>query len=112
MLTSFVLLMTLHPDIQRRAQAEIDEVVGKDRLPTPDDRERLQYVCAVIKEVLRFAPVAPLGEILSILCLYYIHTFSQAFLIVYCEKMSTLDTASRGVQPSSRIYGLPSQVLI
>jgi cytochrome P450 len=73
--------MTLHPDIQRRAQAEIDEVVGKDRLPTSEDRERLQYVCAVIKEVLRFVPVVRLGEILSTLCLYYIHSLSQVFLI-------------------------------
>jgi cytochrome P450 len=80
-LTSFVLLMTLHPDIQRRAQAEIDEVVGKDRPPTPEDRERLPYVCAVIKEVMRFVPVTRLGEILSTLCLYYIHSLSQAFLI-------------------------------
>ncbi|KAF8335162.1 cytochrome P450 [Amanita rubescens] len=58
---SFILLMTLYPDVQKRAQDEIDRVVGKDRLPSIDDQDELVYVGALIKEVLRFAPVAPLG---------------------------------------------------
>ncbi|KAF8335172.1 cytochrome P450 [Amanita rubescens] len=58
---SFILLMTLYPDVQKRAQEEIDRVVGKDRLPTIEDQDELPYVGALIKEVLRFAPVAPLG---------------------------------------------------
>ncbi|OAX32518.1 cytochrome P450 [Rhizopogon vinicolor AM-OR11-026] len=60
-LSSFMLFMALHPDIQRRAQAEIDEVVGKNRLPTSADQVCLPYVSAVLKEVLRVAPVARLG---------------------------------------------------
>lgn len=59
---SFVLFMVLYPDVQQRAQAEIDEVVGRDRLPSPDDGPNLPYVSAVIKEVLRYAPVVPLGK--------------------------------------------------
>ncbi|KAK7695619.1 hypothetical protein QCA50_000255 [Cerrena zonata] len=58
---SFFLAMTLHPEIQRKAQEEVDRVVGKDRLPTFADRENLPYVEAVINEVLRLNPVAPLG---------------------------------------------------
>lgn len=58
---SFFLAMTLHPDIQRKAQQEIDSVVGKDRLPSLDDRENLPYVEAVMREVFRINPVAPLG---------------------------------------------------
>lgn len=104
-LTSFVLLMALHPDIQRRAQAEIDEVVGKDRLPTIADQVCLPYVSAVLKEVLRFAPVAPLGEIFVVLCIYYTYSCSQAFLIVHREKTSTSGIVFRVVQPSSQIYG-------
>jgi cytochrome P450 len=53
--------MSLHPDVQKRAQEEVDRVVGTDRLPTFDDLSQLHYVNAVIKEVLRWAPVAPLG---------------------------------------------------
>ncbi|KIJ10316.1 hypothetical protein PAXINDRAFT_172185 [Paxillus involutus ATCC 200175] len=67
-LSSFVLLMCLYPDAQHRAQAEIDEVVGKDRLPTWADEASLPYVSSVIKEVLRFAPVVRLGLPHRVLC--------------------------------------------
>jgi cytochrome P450 len=33
-----VLMMLLHPDVQQKAQKEIDTVVGKDRLPQLNDR--------------------------------------------------------------------------
>ncbi|KAI6083793.1 putative cytochrome P450 oxidoreductase OrdA-like protein [Hypoxylon rubiginosum] len=55
----FFLAMTLYPEAQRRAQEEIDSVVGQDRLPTAADRDNLPYVEAVVKEVLRWHPVAP-----------------------------------------------------
>jgi len=61
-IASFFLLMSTHPDIQKQAQAEIDRVIdGRDRLLTFDDRTSLPYVTALLKEVLRWAPVAPLG---------------------------------------------------
>jgi cytochrome P450 len=53
--------MLLNPDAQLRAQAEIDEVVGRDRLPTLADRARLPYLGACIKESLRWHPVGPEG---------------------------------------------------
>ncbi|THH26899.1 hypothetical protein EUX98_g7292 [Antrodiella citrinella] len=56
----FFLAMTLFPEAQREAQAEIDAVIGQGRLPTLEDRDKLPYVEALIKEVLRFNPVAPL----------------------------------------------------
>lgn len=54
--------MALHPEIQRRAQQEIDRVVGTDRLPAFSDRENLPYIDALIKETLRWHPVLPLGK--------------------------------------------------
>jgi cytochrome P450 len=57
----FVLAMTLYPEAQRKAQAEIDAVIGTSRLPTFADRPSLPYVDALIKEVLRWHPVAPIG---------------------------------------------------
>ena len=45
--------------MQRRAQAEIDAVVGRNRLPTFADAPRLPYVRAIMKEILRWRPVAP-----------------------------------------------------
>jgi cytochrome P450 len=58
---TFVLSMLLNPAAQRRAQEEIDKVVGHDRLPTLADRSLLPYVEACVKEALRSAPVAPEG---------------------------------------------------
>ncbi|OSX59347.1 hypothetical protein POSPLADRAFT_1150256 [Postia placenta MAD-698-R-SB12] len=57
----FFLAMTCYPEAQRKAQAEIDAVIGNDRLPTLADRDKLPYVTALCWEVLRWQPVVPLG---------------------------------------------------
>ncbi|KAF8838804.1 cytochrome P450 [Paxillus ammoniavirescens] len=57
----FVLAMVLNPDVQRRAQAEIDTVVDMDRLPDFGDRPSLPYIDAVVREVMRWRPVTPLS---------------------------------------------------
>ncbi|KAH9887564.1 cytochrome P450 [Cubamyces lactineus] len=55
-------LAMLHlPAAMRKAQAELDEVVGPDRLPAFEDRERLPYLKALINETLRWRPIAVLG---------------------------------------------------
>jgi len=59
-MTTFILAMTLHPEAQKRAQAELDAVLG-DRLPTFADKDDLPFVTAVMKEVLRWIPVLPLA---------------------------------------------------
>ncbi|KAG0702312.1 cytochrome P450 [Suillus ampliporus] len=56
---SFFLAMTLYPDVQKKAQAEIDAVVGPDRLPSFADRSSLPYTEALVKEVLRWNAVVP-----------------------------------------------------
>ena len=57
--------MTIHPTIQSRAKAEVDAVIGRDRLPNVADFEQgeCKYVNALIKEILRWAPVVPLGGV-------------------------------------------------
>jgi cytochrome P450 len=60
--SSFFRLMNLHPKAQRKAQVEINSVIGHDRLPNAQDRKDLTYVDAIMREVLRFHPVAPFGE--------------------------------------------------
>jgi|SRR6267154_334571 len=60
-LTWWMLAMIAFPEVQRRAQAEIDAVVGHDRLPSFADAPHLPYVCATIKEVLRWRPAVALG---------------------------------------------------
>ncbi|KAA1470221.1 cytochrome P450 [Dentipellis sp. KUC8613] len=54
-LTSFIMAMAHSPDAQRKAQEEIDAVIGNDRLPTLDDRPDIPYLEAFIKEVYRWA---------------------------------------------------------
>jgi cytochrome P450 len=56
--------MTLYPDVARKAQAELDAVVGTDRLPRFSDREDLPYINAVALEVMRWHPVGPIGKLL------------------------------------------------
>ncbi|KAM0559990.1 hypothetical protein ACHAPJ_003945 [Fusarium lateritium] len=58
-ISSFVLAMITHPEVQKKAQAEIDSVVGGDRLPSYDDQERLPYIAALAKEAFRWMPVVP-----------------------------------------------------
>ncbi|PFH58891.1 hypothetical protein XA68_13076 [Ophiocordyceps unilateralis] len=60
-LSSFILAMTLFPDVQRRAQQEIDGVVGSRRLPRPDDRPNMPYTEGIVAEALRWLPVVPIG---------------------------------------------------
>ncbi|KAH6888021.1 cytochrome P450 [Thelonectria olida] len=57
----FVLNMILHPEVQDEGQRIIDEVVGRDRLPTFDDRPRLRYIDYIVQETLRWCPVSPVG---------------------------------------------------
>jgi len=58
---TFLLAMIRNPEVQRRAQQEIDLVVGSDRLPTLEDRGSLPYLEMIFKEVIRWHPAAPLG---------------------------------------------------
>ncbi|KAG5723754.1 O-methylsterigmatocystin oxidoreductase [Termitomyces sp. T112] len=58
---SFFLAMALNPEVMKKAQAEIDSVVGNDRLPTFQDRQYLPYVDALAKEVFRWNVVVPNG---------------------------------------------------
>ncbi|KAJ7855065.1 cytochrome P450 [Mycena leptocephala] len=60
-LGTFILAMLYNPEAQKKAQAEIDSVVQKGHLPDFDDEESLPYVSAVVKEVLRWRAVTPIG---------------------------------------------------
>ena len=57
----WLLAMGAYPETQARAQAELDAVVGRARLPTFADFPHLPYVRAMVKEVLRWRPVGPMG---------------------------------------------------
>ena len=60
-MASFLLSMTVYPEVQRKCQAELDAVVGNDRLPTFEDRDQLPYLFATLKESVRWGSTTPLG---------------------------------------------------
>ncbi|KAJ7600849.1 cytochrome P450 [Mycena floridula] len=60
-LGTFILNMLAHPDVQKKAQEEIDALLQGQRLPVFEDQNSLPYVHAILKESLRVKPVAPLG---------------------------------------------------
>ena len=60
---AFFMAMAMHPEVQVKARAELDAVVGLDRLPEFSDREALPYINAVAKEALRWFNVVPLGVV-------------------------------------------------
>ena len=51
---AFILAMVQYPEVYKKAQEEIDLVVGDERLPTIDDREALPYLDCILKELLRY----------------------------------------------------------
>ena len=57
--------MKMYPDVMATAQAQIDEVVGRDRLPEFADVENMPYIQAIVKELFRWQPVTPLGELIA-----------------------------------------------
>ncbi|KAF8761884.1 cytochrome P450 [Rhizoctonia solani] len=57
----FVAAMVTHPDVQIKAQQELDDVLGFETLPTIADRERLPYIQNIINELFRWQPVFPTG---------------------------------------------------
>ncbi|KZV85698.1 cytochrome P450 [Exidia glandulosa HHB12029] len=57
----FITSMVIHQDVQARAHDELDRVVGRNRLPSFDDKDNLPYLNAIVHEVLRWRPPLPIG---------------------------------------------------
>lgn len=53
--------MVSFPEIQKRAQAEIDTITGGQRLPDYKDYDALPFIQAIVREAARWNPVSPLG---------------------------------------------------
>ncbi|XP_073731647.1 cytochrome P450 2B15-like [Misgurnus anguillicaudatus] len=52
-----------NPDVQERCHKEIVQMLGYDRLPSMDDRDKLPYTYATVHEIQRFANIGPLGVV-------------------------------------------------
>ena len=58
---AFFLAMALYPEVQQKARAELDAVIGRSRLPDFQDRDALPYINAVVHELVRWHLVVPTG---------------------------------------------------
>ena len=64
-ISSCVLGLLEYPDVLRKAQAELDRVIKSGDLPDFKDQELTPYTTAIVKETLRWRPVAPSKSLLS-----------------------------------------------
>ncbi|SCO50103.1 related to O-methylsterigmatocystin oxidoreductase [Fusarium fujikuroi] len=60
-LLAFFAAMLLNPNVQKKAQEEIDRIIGDSRLPSFSDKPGLPYITAIVQEVLRWHTLAPMG---------------------------------------------------
>ncbi|KAJ7142241.1 cytochrome P450 [Mycena epipterygia] len=91
-LSTFFLAMLANPEAQRKAQMEINMVIGQGQLPDFNDEQSLPYVSALVKEVLRWKPVAPIG--------------------LQSHRCPTVDLNSSLVEDEYRGYRLPAGSII
>lgn len=68
----FSVAMLTFPEVMKKAQEEIDRVIGQDRMPEFHDKDQLPYVVAVINETLRYvsSPPSPFGKNVSLNSVY------------------------------------------
>ena len=52
--------MVVFPEVQARARKELDQVVGRARLPDFEDRKNLPFLDTVLSETFRWNPVGPI----------------------------------------------------
>ncbi|KAJ3555335.1 hypothetical protein NM688_g2640 [Phlebia brevispora] len=57
----FIVAMAMYPQVQEKAQRELDRVIGADRLPVHEDYDSLPYIQGVMLESLRWVPGLPIG---------------------------------------------------
>jgi len=103
---NFLLAMTLHPDVQQRAQGEIDALLGPPssfagcRWPSMDDYEKLPYVRALVKELWRWGPPVPIG-------LAHRVTEDNVYRGMFIEKGATVYTNIWGILHDEKTYPSP-----
>ncbi|CAL1702667.1 unnamed protein product [Somion occarium] len=124
----FVLCISCYPDVQARAQREIDDLIGSNRVPTSQDIEHLPYIQAIIKEVHRFYTSGPLGlphatTIDETIDGYFIPKGSTVFMNIYgiyhseelCERPEVFNperylSSEFGTKPNADTTGLRSDL--
>ena len=94
--------MALYPEVQKKAQAEIDAVIGPNRLPDFHDRPSLPYINAIVKESTRWNVVVPFGMpfclLSSIICYHPEEFRTKVFPTCLLSTMNITASISRKEQ--------------
>ena len=83
--------MMMHPDILKKAQEEIDLVVGNHRLPDFEDRPSLPYLECIVREVFRYVTYFVdhfVDETAAHADIFIVPVSSRQFLLVRCSVYS------------------------
>ncbi|KAG9015660.1 hypothetical protein FRB90_004580 [Tulasnella sp. 427] len=99
---TFVRAMSLFPAVQKRAQAEIDKVVGSSRFPTFEDQPNLPYVQAVMLETFRWCPTASFG-------LPHVSREDEVYNGYFIPKGTTVVANAWGISQDAKYYSNPSE---
>ncbi|NWW74152.1 CP2DH protein, partial [Climacteris rufus] len=97
-----LLYMLLHPEIQKKVQAEIDKVIGRERCVTMKDQASMPYTNAVIHEVQRLGDIVPAG----VPHMTYRDTELQGFFI---PKGTTVITNLSSVLKDETVWKKPNE---
>ncbi|KAH8077889.1 cytochrome P450 [Cristinia sonorae] len=97
---SLICCLAAYPEVLERAHEEIDRVIGQVRIPTLEDIESLPYIQAIMKEVHRFCPAAPMG-------LPHLSTAEVMVGGYVIPKDSTIFMNIYGMYHDDRIYDRP-----
>ncbi|KAL4772057.1 cytochrome P450 [Aspergillus nidulans var. acristatus] len=98
---AFIHAMTKWPQVLKKAQAEIDSVIGEDRTPVWSDYSSLPYVAATVKEAMRWRPAVPLA---------FPHAAAEDDWVDghFIPKGSTIIVNGWGMQHNEARFGNPS----
>ncbi|KDQ28280.1 hypothetical protein PLEOSDRAFT_28452, partial [Pleurotus ostreatus PC15] len=100
-LALFAMAMLLYPECQKRGQEEVDRVVGRDRLPTFEDKEALPYVSCIVQEILRWHPSVPSG-------VAHRSTDDDIYRGMFVPKGSVVIPNLRGISLDENVYKNPT----
>jgi len=104
-LETLLLAMLHYPEVMKKAQAEIDRVVGHDRMPEFSDKDDLPYVAAVISEAMRWRPIAPLNAIPHAV------TVDDEYNGMYIPKGATVYANTFGIMHDHEMFPSPEDFL-
>ncbi|KAF9069289.1 cytochrome P450 [Rhodocollybia butyracea] len=94
-MSSFLLTMVQNSDVQSKARAEIDRVIGRDRLPMFEDRRSLPYVESIYRKIMRMHPALPLG-------LFHVSTEDDFYRVTIFLKVDVRSSPMSGeIMPGS-----------